>query len=156
MKNEPITKRSRDLLSAVSTSLNHHRANLGVSKFYGKGDVIFTTLFPIPVPSCTNGKYLKNIKHYKICQNVQRHEKRTNDHTSKMIKYQKAGIGFMLAELLRNLNKWSSKLRRKRIWVQNWLFKLEEESSSVNALGELRLQDAKNYRKYVKNKYRYV
>ena len=156
MKNDPVTKRSRDLLSTVSTSLNHHRANLGVSKFYGKGDVIFTILFPIPVPSCTNGKYLKNIKYYKICQNVQRHEKRTNDHTSKMIKCQKAGIGFMLAELSRNLNKWSSKLRRKRIWVQNWLFKLEEESASVNALGELRLQDAKNYRKYVKNKYRYV
>ena len=34
-----------------------------------------------------------------MCQNVQKHEKLTNDHTSKMIEYEKAGIGFMLAHL---------------------------------------------------------
>ena len=50
-----------------------------------------------------------------MCQNVERHEKLTNYHTSKMIQYQKAGIGSVLADLLRNLNKWNSKRRPKRM-----------------------------------------
>ena len=42
-----------------------------------------------------------------------------------------------------------SKWRRKRIWVQNWLLKFEEESAYENILEKLRLQDAQYYRNYL-------
>ena len=42
-----------------------------------------------------------------------------------------------------------SKWRRKRIWVQNWLLKCEEESAYENILEKLRLQDAQYYRNYL-------
>ena len=42
-----------------------------------------------------------------------------------------------------------SKWRRKRIWVQNWLLKFEEESVYENILEKLRLQDAQYYRNYL-------
>ena len=54
-------KRSRDLVGAVPTPLSHHRANFGVTKFYGKGDIIFTITFPIPELRCTNTKYYKTL-----------------------------------------------------------------------------------------------
>lgn len=54
-------KRSRDLVGAVPTPLSHHRANFGVTKFYGEGDIIFTITFPIPELRCTNRKYYKTL-----------------------------------------------------------------------------------------------
>ena len=42
-----------------------------------------------------------------------------------------------------------SQWRRKRIWVQNWLLKCEEESAYENILEKLRLQDAQYYRNYL-------
>ena len=41
-----------------------------------------------------------------------------NDHTSKMIQYQKAGIGSLIADLLQNLNKRNLKRRQKGLWAQ--------------------------------------
>ena len=66
------------------------------------------------------------------------------------MEYQKAGICFMFTDLLQNLIKQNSKRKWKRIWVQNWLLKIEEESVFLNILEELLIQDAKNYRTYVR------
>lgn len=44
--------------------------------------------------------------------------KMQDDHTSKMIQYQKAGIGSLIADLLQNLNKRNLKRRQKRLWAQ--------------------------------------
>lgn len=56
----------------------------------------------------------------------------------------------MFTDLLQNLIRQNSKRKWKRIWVQNWLLKIEEESVFLNILEELLIQDAKNYRTYLR------
>lgn len=55
----------------------------------------------------------------------------------------------MLAYLLPNINKQNSKQTGKKVWVQNCLLKSEQESSHVNILKDLQVQDSKTYRKYL-------
>ena len=55
----------------------------------------------------------------------------------------------MVAYLLPNINKQNSKQTEKRVWVQNYLLKSEQESSHVNILKDLQVQDSKTYRKYL-------
>ena len=72
------------------------------------------------------------------------------DHTSKMIQYQKAGIGSLIADLLQNLNKRNLKRRQKRLWAQYQSLTREEETVYSVILEELRLQDAGNYIKLLR------
>ena len=67
-----------------------------------------------------------------------------------MIEYQKAEISFLFADLFQNLVKQNSKRKRKIIWIQNWLLKLEKKSVFVDILEELWLQDPKNYKEYLR------
>ena len=71
-----------------------------------------------------------------------------DDH--KMIQYQKAGIGSLIADLLQNLNKRNLKRRQKRLWAQYQLLTREEETVYSVILEELRLQGAGNYIKLLR------
>ena len=61
-----------------------------------------------------------------------------------MIGYQKAGIGFIVADRFRNQNRWKSKKRLKKNIGSKLVIKMEEESAYVNILDEILLQDAEN------------